>query len=152
MRNHGRETNSTRPAHSANAYYNGQIGNVAIDYNIDYLNSSRNSRARHEETAEQSADRIVESLYETSSSMWAQKLVATFRAGKSRTEAGAEYTDSRIHMKYDNYYDPGLSDNNKIKENNIAAFGKYTVRSPIGLRSRLACATSMSTTAISSMA
>ncbi len=127
VRNHGRETNSTRPAHSANAYYNGQIGNVAIDYNIDYLNSSRNSRARHEETAEQSADRIVESLYETSSSMWAQKLVATFRAGKSRTEAGAEYTDSRIHMKYDNYYDPGLSDNNKIKENNIAAFWKYTV-------------------------
>ena len=49
------------------------------------------------------------------------------QAGKSRTEAGAEYTDSGIHMKYDNYYDPGLSDNNKIKENNIAAFGKYTV-------------------------
>lgn len=110
------------PIHDANAYYNGSIGNLDIDFNTDFMkrNQSKNS-VQTESGVGPHLQKIATDAFDTSR-MWAEKLTLSYPIWKGNFELGEEYTGSRI--SHDASYS-GVQIKGgdvTINEKNIAAF------------------------------
>ena len=129
------------PSQEANAYYNGSIGKLFIDFNADFLqdrNSTKNDRNDFY-TRNDLDHRKVLSNGLTKNRLIAEKLIVSYPVWKGDMEVGEEYTGSKLSYNY--IYEGALIDNSftDISENNFAAFanlsqafGKWNIS--IGLR------------------
>ncbi len=107
-----------------NAYYNGMVGKLGIDFNFDYLNSAKHtSRENIEQSLVQ--DDFVRSSSGTESQLYATKLVLTYPVWEGEINAGTEMTFVRRHNTY--WIDKATIANSDadIAEDNIAAFAEY---------------------------
>ena len=122
-----------------NAYYNGTVGKLGIDFNFDFLSTEINT-AR--ENVEQSLvqDDFVRSGSGAESRLYATKLVLAYPVWKGSLETGTEMTFARRHNTYwiDKQF---IADTDAdIKEDNIALFAEYGCnfdqwgRASVGLR------------------
>lgn len=113
----------------ANAYYNGQVGKLTIDWNTDFYHSAAKTRGQVEEQQPES-----QSAFQTynlaKNRLLASKLVLSYPVGKGMLTAGAEmngvnrtanYTSG--HAKIDDTY-------TKVQEDNIALFADYQTLVP----------------------
>ena len=106
-----------------NAYYNGQVGKLNIDLNVDFLTEKVND------------DNLIDVLMPTpqtmdqasssSSRLWATKLVLSYPVWKGQLQTGTEmsFAKRKSSSSITNY--PLPSNDSQVKENNVAAFVSY---------------------------
>ena len=133
--------------HIFNAYYNGKVGNLGIDLNIDGLfDDTKTPGSTTEQTAPASGDttapRTIESNTLSGNNFWATKLILSYPVWKGNLSLGGEYsynhrTDTYSFMASD--YVPVKTTDTEINEKTSAAFLEYgrsfgKVYAQVGLR------------------
>ena len=133
--------------HIFNAYYNGKVGNLGIDLNIDGLfDDTKTPGSTTEQTAPASRDttapRTIESNTLSGNNFWATKLILSYPVWKGNLSLGGEYsynhrTDAYSFMASD--YVPVKTTDTEINEKTSAAFLEYgrsfgKVYAQVGLR------------------
>ena len=126
--------------HIFNAYYNGKVGQLGIDLNIDGLFDDTKTPGRTMEKASPSpsqgggvgelgeASRIIESNTNSANNFWASKLIFTYPILKGNLSVGGEYsynhrTDAYTFQASD--YVPVKATDTEINEKSAAAFVEY---------------------------
>ena len=108
-----------------NAYYNGQVGKMGIDLNMDFLTDKTNVDNHINELVNHTDHHAMEQDNSTTISLWATKLVLAYPVWKGQLEAGTElsFVTRNNSSSITNY--PLPASDSKVKENNIAAFVAY---------------------------
>ena len=108
-----------------NAYYNGNVGNLNIDFNLDYYGSFDNVHSTSDEISSIGDNAKINSDQDASNNLYAAKLVFSHPVWMGMLQLGTEETFSRTKS---NYAITGASipaSSSAIKEDNIAAFASY---------------------------
>lgn len=114
------------PNHAISAYYNGQVGKLGIQWDIDFLSNTKDS---HSSTLEvNKTDHSSTTINRTSSAeseLYASKLVFSYPIWKGHIQIGHEWTDSR--RDHIDFYETSLIDDakDKIEESTHAGFTQY---------------------------
>lgn len=111
--------------HEVNAYYNGTVGSVNIDLNLDYFQNGNRDYSTVKELSENYEDRDVHSVGDVKNRLAAGKLVVSFPIGKGIFSVGSEVTYTHRNDDYlnnENYVPDSYS---KLEETNTAAFAEY---------------------------
>lgn len=108
-----------------NAYYNGKVGKMGIDLNMDFLTDKTNVDNHINELVNHTDHHVMDQDNGTTISLWATKLVLTYPVWKGQLEAGTElsFVMRENCSSITNY--PLPASDSKVKENNIAAFVAY---------------------------
>lgn len=117
------------PDHKLNAYYNGKIGRLTVDFNADYVFIKEKSRTTtHEEAL--TTNRTIVADNEDRSRMTAAKLVVAHPVGKANVEVGGEYIQTRRTSRY--AISPALlsSTADRIGDTRLAGFASFSL--PVG--------------------
>jgi hypothetical protein len=118
--------------HIFNAYYNGKVGQLGIDLNIDGLFDDTKTPGRTtEQTTVVSAapvSRTIESNTNSANNFWASKLIFSYPVLKGNLSVGGEYsynhrTDAYTFQASD--YVPVKATDTEINEKSAAAFVEY---------------------------
>lgn len=119
---YGSSNNNTLPKHHANLYYNGEIGKVCIDFNMDYMWRKNRNSMFNNEMSDNQENTLVNSLGVNRSRLLAEKLVFSYPFWKGGIEFGEEYTSSSFASEY--YTDAALvgDADSRVDEDNIAGF------------------------------
>lgn len=127
------------PRHYANLYYNGNVGKLGIDFNMDYMWKKNRQTLFADEESNNYEDAGVNSYSTDHSRMFAEKLTLSYPVWKGSLEIGEEYTGSRFA---NNFATDAVGIGNAtsvVDEKNIATFvqlsqqfGKFNVAA--GLR------------------
>lgn len=120
------------PAHRLNTYYNGNVGELKIDFNADYYGNQKRTRSTVAETSQEYDNRVVTAENRVENRLWASKLVFTHPVWGGNLSAGTEYTDTRRTDEYANAEHIVPSSNTIIRERNNAFFAEYSRMTPIG--------------------
>ena len=132
--------------HIFNAYYNGKVGELGIDLNIDGLFDDTKTPGR---TMEQTTlvgstpvDRTIENNTDNANNFWATKLIFSYPILKGNLSLGGEYsynhrTDAYTFQASD--YVPVKTTDSEINEKSAAGFVEYgrqfgKVYAQVGLR------------------
>ena len=133
--------------HIFNAYYNGKVGNLGIDFNIDGLfDDTKTPGSTTEQTSPASGDitapRSIESNTLSGNNFWATKLILSYPVWKGNLSLGGEYsynhrTDAYLFTATD--YVPVKTTDTEINEKSSAVFLEYgrsfgKVYAQVGLR------------------
>jgi hypothetical protein len=132
--------------HIFNAYYNGKIGKLGIDFNVDGLFDKTETPGSTVETATaatgETSQRSIESNTSSGNDFWATKLIFTYPVWKGNLSLGGEYshnhrTDAYSFTATDAV--PVKATDTKINESSTAAFVEYgrlfgRVYAQVGLR------------------
>ena len=133
--------------HIFNAYYNGKVGNLGIDLNIDGLfDDTKTPGSTTEQTSPASGGttvpRTIESNTLSGNNFWATKLILSYPVWKGNLSLGGEYsynhrTDAYSFTASD--YVPVKTTDTEINEKSSAAFVEYgrsfgKVFAQVGLR------------------
>lgn len=129
------------PSQEANVYYNGQIGDLSLDFNADFMQKRSTNHENQKDflSGIDTPDRDVYTDGLTKNRLLAEKLIASYPVGKGALEIGEESTDSRLSYDYD-YDGAPIGDSfTEINERNFAGFatlsqkfGKWSLS--VGLR------------------
>lgn len=126
------KTESDKPLHRMNAYYNGTIGNLNIDLNADYYAANSYSASSAIEISQEFNDRNIDSENKVDNRLFASKLVLSHTLAGGQLSAGSEYTNTNRKDKYMNVQNIVPSSNTAIQEQNIAFFAEYSRPISIG--------------------
>ena len=116
------------PRHYTNLYYNGLVGKLGIDLNVDFMWNKNRNDMFNEEQGTTSGYTIVNSSSVSHGRMFAQKLTLSYPVWKGELEIGEEYTSSSFKNIYNT--DAELVDDatSQVKEKNIAGFAQLAQR------------------------
>ena len=120
------------PDHELNAYYNGQFGDVALDFNADYLQNGKSSNSVFQEISQTSENRDVHSVNNVANRLVAGKLTLSFPLGGGTFAVGSEATYTHRNDDYlneENYVPASYS---KIEEINATGYAEYNRSFPWG--------------------
>lgn len=118
----GRDKEKTWPKHHVNAYYNGMVGNLGIDFNLDYLWKKSLTNMHNDEVSENFDNSVVVSHSDSRSRMIAEKLVISYPLWNGGIEVGEEFSSSRFSNVYSTDA-AGVSDaSTLVEEKNTAGF------------------------------
>ena len=126
--------------HIFNAYYNGKVGQLGIDFNLDGLFDDTNEDSSTDETMTPVGDYLDGSMYDSptrrsiesntasSDNFWATKLILSYPILKGNFSLGGEYsynhrTDAYSYMASD--YVPVKATDTEINEKSSALFMEY---------------------------
>ena len=109
----------------SNLYYNGQIGKLGVDVNLDYYGSDSSSGTVSAETSSMTTDRDIDAYSYNNARMYAAKAVLSYPVWMGQLQVGTEETfTSRADQ-----YRISLSDipatSATVMENNYAGFASY---------------------------
>ena len=113
--------------HIFNAYYNGKVGQLGIDLNIDGLFDDTKTPGSTTETTNDQ-NRTIESNTNSSNNFWASKLIFSYPVWQGNLSVGGEYsynhrTDAYSYTATD--YVPVKATDTEINERSAAAFVEY---------------------------
>ena len=132
--------------HIFNAYYNGKVGRLSIDFNIDGLfddtQSPSNTHEVTTETGDSPVNRSIESNTISSNNFGASKLIFGYPVWKGNFSLGGEYTYNHRTDAYDFMATdavPVKTTDTEINEKSAAVFAEYgrqfgKVFAQVGLR------------------
>ena len=124
--------NQSVKKHIFNAYYNGKVGQLGIDLNIDGLFDDTKTPGHTTENTTvvdaTPADRAIESNTNSANNFWASKLIFNYPVLKGNLSLGGEYsynhrTDAYTFQASD--YVPVKATDTEINEKSAAAFVEY---------------------------
>ena len=108
-----------------NAYYNGNVGKLNIDFNFDFMTTATNTSRNNVEKSNIKDDYVL-SESGTNSRLFASKLVLSYPFWKGTLSAGGEMTFVKRHNTYwiekENINDADAD----ITENSFAGFAEYS--------------------------
>ena len=107
-----------------NAYYNGQVGNLGIDLNLDYFGKGNDVLAHSNEDST-IEDATVNTETQTDSKLYAAKLVLSYPIWTGQLQLGTEETFSRFSDDYRISGAPIPASSVRVNEDNAAAFANY---------------------------
>lgn len=112
------------PSQEANLYYNGNVGNLSMDFNADFLQSRSNSNDVQTEylSGQDINNTIIEATGLTTNRLIAEKFIASHPVWKGELEVGEEFTKSSLSYNYDYTGAPINNSLTDIHENNFACF------------------------------
>ena len=107
----------------SNAYYNGQVGKLNIDLNVDFMTAKENTDNQIDVYSPETQTMLQNS--HIWSHLWATKLVLSYPVWKGQLQAGTEmsFVKRQNSSSITNY--PLPSTDADVKENNVAAFVAY---------------------------
>lgn len=118
--------------HIFNAYYNGKVGQLGVDLNIDGLFDDTKTPGRTKETTTAvgaaPADRTIESNTNSGNNFWASKLIFSYPALKGNLSVGGEYSYNHRTDAYTfqaSGYVPVKATDTEINEKSAAVFVEY---------------------------
>ena len=132
--------------HIFNAYYNGKIGQLGIDLNVDGLFDDTKTPGSTTETTKDatggSTERSFESSTNSGNNFWATKLILSYPVWKGNLSLGGEYSYNHRTDAYSftaTEYVPVKTTDTEINEKSSAAFLEYgrsfgKVYAQVGLR------------------
>lgn len=122
------KTNNEFPSginHMVNGYYNGNVKNLSIDLNFDYVfRKNQNEQI----TKEYDGDLILQGINthnDANGKMFASKLILGYPIGKGKLNVGGEYTYTRRINTFTNEQEILNASDDKIKENTVSGFAEY---------------------------
>ena len=107
-----------------NAYYNGQVGKLGIDFNFDFMNTEINTNRENRETSLVEND-FVRSTSGAKSHLYATKLILSHPVWKGEMQVGTEMTFAKRHNTYWIDKLTIAPSDAYIRENCMAAFAEY---------------------------
>ena len=122
--NHGQNGPDTPHSLGANAYYNGLVGKLGIDLNLDYFQISDNKVSSILEDSD-IQDATVSTESGSDSKLYAAKLVFSYPVWMGQLQVGTEETFSRNRNDYRLTGADIPSTSSRVKEGNAAAFVNY---------------------------
>ena len=120
------------PDHELNAYYNGQFGDMNLDFNADYLQNGKRSNSVFQETSQTSESRDVHSANRVKNRLVAGKLTLSLPLGGGAFAVGSEVTYTHRNDDYLNEENYVPSSFSKIEELNAAGYAEYNHSFPWG--------------------
>lgn len=111
--------------HEINAYYNGEVGPVNIDFNLDYFQNGNRDYSAVKELSDNYEDRDVHSVGDIKNRLTAGKMVFSFPVGKGSFSIGSEVTYTHRNDNYRNQEKYVPDAYSKLEETNAAAFVEY---------------------------
>lgn len=115
------------PIHNVNAYYNGSVGRLGIDFNIDYYGMTTNKDSRDIDGDPAVTVNTVTARSHTEGSLTAEKLTFSYDFASSHIEAGQEYSRSSYKNRYDNAEGLIADERSLTKEDNNSVFAEYAL-------------------------
>ncbi|MCQ2110167.1 MAG: TonB-dependent receptor [Bacteroidaceae bacterium] len=115
--------------HAVNTYYNGTVGKLGIDLNVDYFKSGTESVSKTIETG-QLTNTNVDTKTTTDNNLVASKLVLSYPIWMGRLQGGAEtyYVDRK--NTYNITGAPVANADSKTTEKMLAGFAEYAFQLP----------------------
>ena len=107
-----------------NAYYNGNVGKLNVDFNFDFMSTATNTSRNNVEKSLINDDFVL-SESGTNSRLFAGKLVLSYPLWKGELKAGSEVTLVKRHNTYSIDKSAIANTDDDIKENTYAAFAEY---------------------------
>ena len=120
------------PAHRLNAYYNGTVGRLGIDFNVDFYTSGSTSRSHAVETSRMQEDRVVNSENRVRNRLAASKLILSYPVFGGELSVGGEYVRTHRTDVYSNPERIVPSSDMTADEWNSSLFAEYARETPIG--------------------
>ena len=120
------------PDHELNAYYNGQLGEVNVDFNADYLQNGKSSNSLFQEISQTSENRDVHSVNNVKNRLVAGKLTLSFPLGGGTFAIGSEVTYTHRNDDYINEENYVPASYSKIEELNATGYAEYNRSFPWG--------------------
>lgn len=121
-----------KPRHRMNAYYNGNVGNLKIDFNSDFYRSSQSSETNITESSQEYDDRLIKSYNRIDNRLFATKLVLSYPLFGGQLSTGNEYTNTHRNDEYTTDMELIPSTNTAIHDQNNSLFAEYSISTPIG--------------------
>lgn len=116
----------------ANVYYNGTIGDLNIDFNVDIQSGGALDSIAHKEQSILKESRKVHTINSLANRILASKLVLTYPVLGGNLSAGSEYTWTSYEDDYVNPENYVPSAYSEVREHNAAAFAEYSRSLPFG--------------------
>ena len=120
------------PAHRLNAYYNGTVGRLGIDFNVDFYTSGSTSRSHAVEASRMQEDRVVNSENRVRNRLAASKLILSHPVFGGELSVGGEYVRTHRTDVYSNPERIVPSSDMTADEWNSSLFAEYARETPIG--------------------
>ena len=120
------------PDHELNAYYNGQLGEVNVDFNADYLQNGKSSNSLFQEISQTSENRDVHSVNNVKNRLVAGKLTLSLPLGGGTFAVGSEVTYTHRNDDYINEENYVPASYSKIEELNATGYAEYNRSFPWG--------------------
>lgn len=118
--------------HIFNAYYNGRVGKLGIDLNVDGLFDDTQAPGKTIETTlvsgEEPSTRNIESNTISGNRFWASKLIFSYPVLGGNLSAGGEYSHNKRTDAYTNFASetlPVKATDTKINESSASAFVEF---------------------------
>lgn len=119
--------NKEMPSHHVNLYYNGEVGKLGIDFNMDYIWRKKwHPEDFMENNVSTSEVNQIHSTSDARRRMVAEKLVLSYPFWKGNVELGNEFTSSRVSNDFSINFASMGSSSTVSKENNMAGFVQLT--------------------------
>ena len=116
----------SRPEHSLNAYYAGQIGRGQLEWDADYYSDVYTGNVLNVEDSQGHADREVTSQNKVDNKLAATKASFTHPLWGGSLSVGGEYTYTDRHDDYINPEGYVPTSYSRIREQNLAGFVQYS--------------------------
>lgn len=118
--------------HTLNAYYNGRVGKLGIDVNLDYMFNKSRKHQLNNEVSQERDSRIVTAQSMARSQLLAGKLVLSWPVLGGNLQAGTELSRTRRNDEYLNPEQVVPSSVTEQRENNYAFFVEFSRPLPFG--------------------
>lgn len=132
LNNQEHSVTSNDPIHQVNVYYNGNWGDLNMDFNVDYYTNSSTRRNFNKEISQENENRDVHSQNYIKNKLVASKLIFSYPLLGGTVSVGGEYTNTHRKDEYlneENYVEASFS---KVEESGINAFVEYMRRFKLG--------------------
>ena len=118
--------------HTLNAYYNGRVGKLGIDVNLDYMFNKSRKHQLNNEVSQERDSRIVTAQSMARSQLLAGKLVLSWPVLGGNLQAGTELSNTHRNDEYLNPEQVVPSSVTEQRENNYAFFVEFSRPLPFG--------------------
>ena len=115
---------------NGNAYYNGQMGKLNVDLNVDFVSRKQGRDSEILETLMNGDKRTMTQEYMTLTEFWAGKLILSYPIWRGQLQAGTElsFVDRSSYFSMSGYPLPSVDSH--VDENNMAGFANYSFSLP----------------------
>ena len=115
---------------NGNAYYNGQMGKLNVDLNVDFVSRKQGGDSEISETLMNGDKRTMTQEYMTLTEFWAGKLILSYPIWRGQLQAGTElsFVDRSSYFSMSGYPLPSVDSH--VDENNMAGFANYSFSLP----------------------
>lgn len=111
---------------TGNAYYNGQVGKLNIDFNVDFVTRENGYVSDLSETGTRGESQMRQESKNTSD-LWATKLVLSYPVWKGQLQAGTEMSFVNRTNSFTMTGYPLPSTDSDVNEKNVAGFVNYAL-------------------------